>query len=111
MQNAVAHSHRGGTVAIAAKIYQDGLLGLEVEDHGKGMHPEFLARRLAPLHAAYDGKQGDVRIGLGLLLAKAIVEAHNGSLELRSNPDQGTIATLVVPAERITHTEPAAQCA
>lgn len=111
VQNAVAHSHRGGTVAIAAKIYHDGLLGLEVEDHGTGMHPELLARRLAPLHAVYDGSQGDVQIGLGLLLARAIVEAHNGSLELRSNLGQGTIATLVVPAERITHTEPAAQCA
>lgn len=111
VQNAVAHSHRGGTVSIVARIYQDGLLGLEVEDHGKGMHPEFLARRLAPLHAAYDGNQGDGQIGLGLLLARAIVEAHNGSLELRSNLGQGTIATLVVPAERITHIETQAQCA
>ena len=83
VQNAVAHSHRGGTVAIAAKIYQDGLLGLEVEDHGTGMLPEFLARRLAPLHAAYDGNQGGMQIGQGLLLARAIVEAHNGSLELQ----------------------------
>lgn len=111
VRNAIAHSHRGGNVSIVARIYQDGLLGLEVEDHGTGMHPEFLARRLAPLHAAYDGNQGDGQIGLGLLLARAIVEAHNGSLELRSNLGQGTIATLVVPADRITHIEAAAQCA
>ena len=111
VQNAVTHSHRGGTVAIVASVYQDGLLGLAVEDHGAGMHPELLARRLAPLSAAYDSSQADTQIGQGLLLARAIIEAHNGSLELRSRLGQGTIATLVVPSERITYTEPAAQCA
>jgi two-component system, sensor histidine kinase len=107
-QNAIAHSHSGGTVRIVAKIYDDGLLALEVEDHGTGMHPEILARQLAPLHAPYGGNQVDHQIGLGLLLTKAIAEAHNGSLELRSSPGQGTIATLVVPGERVMHIETAA---
>jgi signal transduction histidine kinase len=109
LQNAITHSHPGGTVTIAAEIYQDGLLGLVVEDHGTGMHPEFLARRLAPLHAVYDGRQGEVQTGLGLLLAKAIAEAHDGTLEVRSDLGKGTIVRLVVPAERITHMDASAQ--
>lgn len=111
VQNAIAHSPRGATVAIAAKLHQDGLLGLEVEDHGTGMHPDLLTRRLAPSRATYDGNQRDVQIGLGLLLARAIVEAHDGTLELRSDLGKGTIATLVIPADRTTHIEASAQYA
>lgn len=105
VDNAIAHSHPGGTVTLEAKLYPDGLLGLEVEDHGAGMRPEVLAHHLAPLQAAYDGSQARDNIGLGLLLAKAIVEAHNGALELRTASGRGTIATLVIPGDRVVHTE------
>jgi two-component system, sensor histidine kinase and response regulator len=109
VHNAIAYSHRGSRVAITGKLYQDGLLGIEVEDHGTGMHPEAQSRCLAPRHATYDDNHRDVRFGHGLLLARAIAEAHDGSLELRSDIGRGTIATLVIPADRIAHV--AKQCA
>jgi len=39
--------------------------------------------------------------GLGLPIAKAIAEAHGGTLELRSMPNQGTTAILTIPPERV----------
>ena len=66
------------------------------------MSPAFLAKTLAPL-AFSDAMpalgRGD--FGLGLPLAKAIAEAHDGTLELRSMPEQGTTATIFLPAERV----------
>ena len=42
-------------------------------------------------------------MGFGLLFAKAIAEAHGGSLELRSMPEQGTTALIALPPERVMH--------
>jgi signal transduction histidine kinase len=41
--------------------------------------------------------------GLGLSLAKSLIECHGGTLELESAVNQGTLARLVLPAERCIH--------
>lgn len=101
--NAVEHSRPGEEICVSAKIYPDGLLGVEITDHGEGMHPELLARTFAPLQSRFAGSDGETKIGYGLLIAKAIAEAHSGTLELRSMPGQGTTALLVLPPERVTN--------
>ena len=63
-----------------------------------------MARCLNPLHTRYERiKRATDRIGFGLPLAKAIAEAHNGALEIRSMPGQGTTAMLALPADRIAY--------
>ncbi|MEQ1612458.1 MAG: response regulator [Hyphomicrobiaceae bacterium] len=103
LDNAVAHSALAGRVAIIGRIYPDGLLGLEITDHGPGMHPDVVNRSLAPLSVRMNGGAVGGHFGYGLLIAKAIAEAHSGSLELRSMPEQGTTALLVLPPERVTN--------
>lgn len=104
IQNAVSHSSARQPVSVVARVYPDGLLSIEVTDHGPGMHPDFVARCLNPLHTRNERmKRGADRIGFGLPLAKAIAEAHNGALEIRSMPGQGTTAMLALPADRIAY--------
>lgn len=103
IDNAVTHSAPGSTVVIQGKIYPDGLLGIEITDHGKGMHPDLLARSFAPLQTRMQGANASGQAGYGLLVAKAIAEAHNGTLELRSMPEQGTTALFALPPERVTN--------
>ncbi len=100
--NAISHSREGQCVKISYQLFPDGMLVLEVSDDGKGMKPEQLANVLSPL--AFPEKAPSQRkgnLGLGLPIAKAIAEAHGGTLELRSMPGQGTTAILTIPPERV----------
>lgn len=103
IQNALVHNGEGAQVSVTADIYPDGLLGIEVTDHGRGIHPDVFARTSAPLQARIDGSRAGPYMGFGLLFAKAIAEAHGGRLELRSMPDQGTTALLTLPPERVVY--------
>jgi len=100
--NAVSHSRQGQGVKISYQLFPDGKLAFEVTDEGDGMNPSQLAKALTPLAFPDEAPQhakGD--FGLGLPIAKAIVEAHGGTLELRSMPSQGTSATVTMPPERV----------
>ena len=103
LKNAITHSAPNGQVGLHGKIYPDGLLAIEFTDHGQGMHPEVFARSFAPLQTRLEGENSGERLGYGLLIAKAIAEAHSGTLEVRSMPGQGTTVLMVLPPERVTN--------
>ena len=69
---------------------------LTVQDTGAGMTPENLAR-LFDKHARFHQHLGVPGTGLGLYLSKAIVEAHGGTIEADSAPDQGSTFTVRLP--------------
>ena len=101
LRNAIQHSPPAAVVTIAAKVYPDGLLAIEIDDSGLGMHPQLIAQYLgSAIDAAMLAQP--ISGGFGLLLAKAVAEAHDGSVELRSMPHKGLSATLIVPAERVS---------
>lgn len=103
LRNAIAHSPPQSRVWVTAQLMPDGVLAVTVSDDGIGMDPEFVASCLNPLQAHVRGvmAQGARRTGFGLPLARALAEAHNGSLEIRSMPGKGTDAFFVLPAERV----------
>lgn len=102
LHNAVVYSPSDSNVSISASVYPDGLLAIDVTDEGEGMHPDYVARCLTPFKAASAGGISvDGRLCFGLPLAKAIMEAHDGVLEIRSMPGEGTTALLILPAERV----------
>lgn len=103
LRNAIAHSPPQSRVWITVQLMPDGVLAITVSDDGIGMDPEFVSSCLNPLQAHLRGMtaQGIRRTGFGLPLARAVVEAHNGSLEIRSMPGKGTDAFFVLPAERV----------
>ena len=106
VHNAILYSPSDSNVSVSASIYPDGLLAIDVTDEGEGMHPDYAARCLTPLRAAagMGGVSATGRLGFGLPLAKAIMEAHDGALEIRSMPGEGTTALLILPAERVMPT-------
>ncbi len=104
--NAVSHSREGQGVKVSYQLFPDGLLAFEVTDEGGGMNPSQLAKVLTPLAFPDEvAPSADGDFGLGLPIAKAIAEAHGGTLELRSMPRQGTTAILTVPPERVIVTQ------
>jgi signal transduction histidine kinase len=98
LSNAVKFTEPGGTIQLAARDRGDTVT-VEVRDSGIGMAPDDIAIALTPfgqvdtkLARRYDGT------GLGLPLAKELVELHHGSLIITSEPGVGTSITVVVPA-------------
>ena len=94
LQNAIKFTHRGGNISVKARQQQDKLL-VEVRDTGIGMSKERLANlfRLSSTSSKVgtDLEQGT---GLGLILVKELVEANEGSIEVNSEPNQGTLFKL-----------------
>jgi signal transduction histidine kinase len=99
--NAIKFTPEGGQVQIEGGIAQNGFYRILVRDSGVGMNENEIANALVPfgqnanhMSAKHDGT------GLGLPLAKAMMELHGGKLAIESQPGQGTTVILSFPAER-----------
>lgn len=87
--NAIQAMPEGGEVAVTSRRAGDGMIEVEIEDSGTGMSPEQLDRAFVPF--ATSKATG---LGLGLPLARRVLERHGASITLRSTPGQGTVAFL-----------------
>ena len=102
LSNAVKFTPPGGAVRVSAERSLDGGLVLSVSDTGIGIAPEFIQAALEPFRQiASPFARNAEGTGLGLALAKALVESHGGSLQLESALNSGTTARLIFPASRI----------
>jgi two-component system, cell cycle sensor histidine kinase PleC len=101
LSNSVKFTPAGGSVSVTAAL-RDGALAISVADTGIGMSPDQVSHALEPfgqvdnsLARTHDGT------GLGLPLARALVELHGGVLAVESEEGKGTTVTIVLPAERL----------
>ncbi|MBX7457101.1 PAS-domain containing protein [Qipengyuania sp. 1NDH17] len=96
LDNAVTHTPRGGRILIdIAK--RRGLNRIAISDNGEGMSQHELARALEGIRMSKDGKGIERRHGLGIPLARQLVEAHGGTLEFQTRKNAGTTATITLP--------------
>ncbi len=72
---------------------------IEIQDQGRGMEPDVLMRAGEPFFTTKDDGGPSRGMGLGLFLARAVLERLGGRLLLDSAPGRGTTATLVLPIE------------
>lgn len=98
VNNALEATPLGGQVRISARSAPDGPgkenLVLEVADSGPGISKENLSRVFEPY---FTTKQGG--IGIGLAIAKRIVEDHGGRLRAENRPEGGALFTVLLPVE------------
>ena len=104
LANAVKFTPAGGKVSLSAALAKDGSLMLAVADTGIGIAKEDIPKALARfgqvdsrLSRRYEGA------GLGLPLAKQLMELHDGSLVLESDLDVGTTVRVTFPPDRLVH--------
>ena len=92
VKNALEHTENGGHIGV--KWSQSPLMTqIEISDDGKGIHPEDLYNIFKRFYRSRFSS--DVHgIGLGLPLAKSIVEAHGGTISVTSSIGAGTTFTL-----------------
>ena len=96
LDNAIAATPRGGRILIELERGAQGLR-LVVSDNGPGMDPATLARAIEGLKTGPEGKSAERRQGIGLPLARQLIAAHGGTLELLSEAGQGTTAIVELP--------------
>ena len=96
IDNAIAATPAGGRVLVELGVHK-GHARIVISDNGAGMDAATLARALEGIKVSADGKGVERRQGLGLPLARQLIEAHGGNLELLSEPGQGTAAIVELP--------------
>lgn len=108
LSNAFKYTHNHGTVSISI-VYDppvnnddDGTIAFEIKDTGIGIpadkHEKIFERFFqtdVPVSMANQGT------GLGLAITKEFVRLHNGIITVKSQPDQGTCFTVLLPAKKI----------
>ena len=107
VSNAIKYTPSGGTVTVKAWC-EDDEIGLEVSDTGIGIPEEALPRIFAEFYRARNAKDMEVDgTGLGLVIAKDVVEQHGGRISVRSQVGEGSTFTIHLPQEQSGKGSPA----
>lgn len=95
--NALTYTEPGGSIDIAV-TQRDGWVRLEVRDDGTGIAAEELPRIFERFYRA-DRSRSSEGFGLGLAIVREIVQAHGGSVEAHSAPDERTVLRVLLPTD------------
>ncbi len=96
LENAAKYSSEGSPIFISAEVSRQQLV-TSIADRGAGID-DF--ERMMIFDKFYRGQGQRYRVqgsGMGLAIAKAIVEAHGGSIEVTSQPSQGSVFSFYLP--------------
>jgi len=89
LSNAFQHSPSSSTVCLTTRGDQDGVT-IDVHNEGTPISPDDLARLFEPFERGTDASASGRSIGLGLYISRQIIEAHGGTIEVRSVEGEGT---------------------
>ncbi len=102
LSNGVKFTEPQGEIAISSRITGGGDLIISVKDTGIGIAPEHLHRVLSPFEQVADHlTKENEGAGLGLPIARALIELHGGELVITSDLGAGTTVALRLPRDRV----------
>ena len=97
LSNAIKFSHQHGIVTVAMKRHGE-FVSLSVSDGGIGMSAEAVSRLGEPFFQAQAGLSRRYEgTGLGLSIVKGLVDLHQGTMRVTSEPGRGTVMTVLLP--------------
>jgi signal transduction histidine kinase len=97
MSNAIKFTPNGGRVMVSGNANDRGIL-VSVADNGPGIMPAEIPLIFAKYRQAKSTAGPKDGAGLGLFIAKSLVEAHGGTIEVRSDPGRETRFEVFLPA-------------
>ncbi|GAB4570590.1 MAG: ATP-binding protein [Anaerolineae bacterium] len=101
VSNAVKYSPNGGTIRVAG-TFTDDEVQVSVQDEGVGLPEDQWERIFERFYRVDDALSRKTQgTGLGLYLARAVVEAHGGHIGVSSVPGEGSTFTFTVPRHRV----------
>jgi two-component system sensor histidine kinase BaeS len=98
--NAVQYNRDNGKVDVSA-AFERGTAIISVEDTGKGISAEDLPHVFERFYRGDRTRASDGSVGLGLAVAKAIIERHGGQIRCSSEPERGTTFEVRLPAREV----------
>lgn len=105
IDNAIRHTPEGGNITIGAKKSAESVQ-VEVHNTGETIPPEHLPHIFEKFYRGEQARQRDSDghrgAGLGLAIAQGFIEAHQGKIQVESNPKNGTCFSFTIP---ISHSE------
>lgn len=96
VDNAIKYSQDGGKIIVSASK-KDDLIETTIQDFGMGIPANVVDNLFTKFYRSHRSKQIVSGTGLGLYLCKAIVEAHGGSIWVRSTEGSGTTFGFTLP--------------
>ncbi|MFH1073620.1 MAG: ATP-binding protein, partial [Candidatus Firestonebacteria bacterium] len=109
MSNAMKFTPPGGKVSVIANTVENGFVVAGVRDTGIGIPADKLASVFDKFTQVKEAQQLSKKIkgtGLGLNIAKNIVELHGGKIWVESKEEQGTTFFFTIPANKTTEAAP-----
>jgi signal transduction histidine kinase len=100
MDNALRYTPPGGWIDLSAAPV-GRMIQIKISDNGSGIPAEHLDHVFERFYQVETGKNSENRgNGLGLSIAKSLVEAHDGTIQITSQVGEGTRVTITLPAVR-----------
>jgi len=97
-QNAIHHTPSGGSVSVNASVIGKDQIQVEVADTGEGIAEADLAHIFEPFYRGEKSRARDGSgAGLGLAIAKGIIEAHDGKIQVESRQGAGSRFRFALP--------------
>ncbi len=99
LDNAIKYTPPSGTIGVVVEVLPSGEPAIEVRDSGPGIAPEHLAlifERFYRVDAERSRQTGG--LGLGLAIARSVIAASGGRIEVESAPGNGSVFRMVLPA-------------
>lgn len=100
LSNALRHTFKGGTISIETESVPDAerSVRIRIQDTGAGIAPEDLPFIFDRFWRGDKSRSERIHSGLGLAIAKQLVQAHGGTIEAQSEVGKGTMFVIELPA-------------
>ena len=102
VSNAIKYSPRGGRVDVRLESMADQAI-VSVSDQGIGISPEDIGQLFEPFRRTGTSQESIAGVGLGLFVARRIVESHGGSITVESTPQRGSTFRVCLPTVEGQH--------
>jgi len=97
LENAIKFTPSGGRVQIGAQVLDDRHIEIRVSDTGCGIPEEHLLKIFDKFYRVQSGSGNAVGAGLGLAIAKGLIELHGGTIAVESAPGKGSHFSFTLP--------------